>query len=78
MAGSGHYETPGSKAIFDTLVKAMRKRFANDTGTLFGYAAYHRILEDGWKFGQNGPNDDGGKDRDIARAKLPRAWGPKA
>ncbi len=75
---TGHYDVPGSKAIFDTLVKAMQKRFANYTGTLFGYCAYHRIIEDGWKFGQGGPNDNDEKEWDLARAKLPRSWNAKS
>lgn len=64
------YDDPDTKLIFDTIVKAMQKRFANLKGTLFGPNAYRQITERGWTFGQNGPEED----QDISAAKKPRMW----
>ena len=64
------YEDKDSKAIYDVLLKAMTKRFANLKGTLFGPNAYREISENGWKYGQGGPLDLG----DLLRARKPTAW----
>lgn len=64
---TGHYEDPDSKRIFDVLVRAMRKRFANYKGCLFGPDAFRKITEERWDF-------DMAEEWDISTAKKPKLW----
>lgn len=67
---TGHYEDESSKRIFDTVARAMQKRFANLKGTFFGPEAYRKIVEESWHFGQDG----GQLDWDLSSAKTPKTW----